>query len=147
MRNSPPLPRERTEMAKVCLIFSVRVEPTLVGMLPTSSQWFEEVRCSRTSPNSLGTCPVGLLPRSSQWFREVRCGRTAPNTLGTCPVGLLPPYVRVLIARGWANRSSGKAWDDSSRESRTVVPRARPVVQAWHVIFLISASICPPPRN
>ena len=27
------------------------------------------------------------------------------------------PYVRVLIARGWANRSSGKAWDDSSREA------------------------------
>ena len=26
-------------------------------------------------------------------------------------------YVRVLIARGWANRSSGKAWDDSSREA------------------------------
>ena len=46
-------------------------------------------------------------------------------------------YVRVLIARGWENRSSGKAWDDSSRESRTV-PRARPVVQVWHVIFLIS---------
>ena len=29
--------------------------------------------------------------------------------------------MRVLIARGWANRSSGKAWDDSSREGRTVV--------------------------
>ena len=50
------------------------------------------------------------------------------------------PYVRVLIARGWANRSSGKAWDDLSREGRTVVGQylARPVVQAWHVIFLIS---------
>ena len=55
-----------------------------------------------------------------------------------CRLGSRPsPYVRVLIARGWANRSSGSAWDDSSRESRTV-PRARPVVQAWHVIFLIS---------
>ena len=31
------------------------------------------------------------------------------------------PYVRVLIARGWANRRAGKAWDDSPRESRTVV--------------------------
>ena len=44
-------------------------------------------------------------------------------------------YVRVLIERGWANRSSGKAWDDSSRGGRTVVhgrtvSRARPVVQA-----------------
>ena len=51
------------------------------------------------------------------------------------------PYVRVLIARGWANRSSGKAWDDSSREGRRVVGQylARaPWCRAWHVIFLIS---------
>ena len=26
-------------------------------------------------------------------------------------------YVRVLIALGWENLSSGKAWDDSSREA------------------------------
>ena len=33
------------------------------------------------------------------------------------------PHVRVLIVRGWANRRAGKgrpAWDDSSREGRTV---------------------------
>ena len=35
------------------------------------------------------------------------------SSLGSRP----SPYVRVLIARGWANRSSGKAWDDSSREA------------------------------
>ena len=35
------------------------------------------------------------------------------GSLGSRP----SPYVRVLIARGWANRSSGKAWDDSSREA------------------------------
>ena len=35
----------------------------------------------------------------------------------TLSLGSRPsPYVRVLIARGWANRSSGKAWDDSSHE-------------------------------
>ena len=27
------------------------------------------------------TCPVGLLHPSSQWFGEVRCGRTAPNSV------------------------------------------------------------------
>ena len=27
------------------------------------------------------------------------------------------PYARVLIVRGWANLSSGKAWDDSLREA------------------------------
>ena len=37
----------------------------------------------------------------------------------------LTNYVRDLIARGWANRNSGKAWDDSSRESRTVVGQYR----------------------
>ena len=56
--------------------------------------------------------------------------------------------MRVLIARGWANRSSGireglapgmirHVRRRSVVGSRTV-PRARPVVQAWHVIFLIS---------
>ena len=77
-----------------------------------------------------GTCIIyySLLPGRPAYYRY---------SLGSRP----SPYVRVLIARGWANRSSGPggrpAWDDSSRESRTV-PRARPVVQAWHVIFLIS---------
>ena len=57
--------------------------------------------------------------------------------------------MRVLIARGWANRSSGKALGLAPGMIRHVrrrsvvlgsrtVPRARPVVQAWHVIFLIS---------
>ena len=44
-------------------------------------------------------------------------GECSMTSLGSRP----SPYVRVLIARRWANRSSGKAWDDSSRESRTVV--------------------------
>ena len=44
------------------------------------------------------------------------CGRPWAS-LGSRP----SPYVRVLIAWGWANRRAGKAWDDSSRESRTVV--------------------------
>ena len=35
------------------------------------------------------------------------------GSLGSRP----SPYVRVLIARGWANRSSGKAWDYLSREA------------------------------
>ena len=36
----------------------------------------------------------------------------------SCSLGSRPsPYVRILIARGWANRSSGKAWDDSSHEA------------------------------
>ena len=51
-------------------------------------------------------------------------GRRNPARRATVSLGSRPsPYVRVLIARGWANRSSGigKAWDDSSRESRTVV--------------------------
>jgi len=74
-----------------------------VGLLPPLSQWFGEVRCSRTSLNSprthsnlpcktaspyitvvrggsvysnlprlTRTFPVGLLPRTSQWFEEVR---------------------------------------------------------------------------
>ena len=41
--------------------------------------------------------------------------------LASVPGLPLTNYVRVLIARGWANRSSGKAWDDSSREGRTAV--------------------------
>ena len=32
------------------------------------------------SPELIRTCPVGLLPPSSQWFEEVWCGRTAPNS-------------------------------------------------------------------
>ena len=43
------------------------------------------------------------------------------NELASVPGLSLTNYVRVLIARGWENRSSGKAWDDSSREGRTVV--------------------------
>ena len=40
------------------------------------------------------------------------------STCSSSSLGSRPsPYVRVLIARGWANRSSGKAWDDSSREA------------------------------
>ena len=27
------------------------------------------------------TCPVVILPPASQWFEEVRCGRTTPNSL------------------------------------------------------------------
>ena len=54
--------------------------------------------------------------------------RTVPRRIFPrmiCSLGSRPsPYVRVLIARGWANRRT--------------VPRARPVVQAWHVIFLIA---------
>ena len=79
-----------------------------VRLLFPSSQWFEEVRCGRTTPNSLApflyaffslhhsgsrrfgvvelpeltrTFPVRLLFPSSQWFEEVRCGRTTPNSL------------------------------------------------------------------
>ena len=62
---------------------------------------------------------------------------TIKNSLGSRP----SPYVRVLIARGWENRSSGiregMIRHVRRRSSRTV-PRARPVVQAWHVIYLIS---------
>ena len=33
------------------------------------------------SPELTGTCPVGQLPPASQWFGEVRCVRTTPNSL------------------------------------------------------------------
>ena len=32
-------------------------------------------------PERTQNCPLGLLPLSSQWFEEVRCCRTAPNSL------------------------------------------------------------------
>ena len=50
-------------------------------------------------------------------YTHMRSATCSLFSLGSRP----SPYVRVLIARGWANRRAGKAWDDSSRESRTVV--------------------------
>ena len=49
----------------------------------------------------------------SRAFSPFLAGIPSERSLGSRP----SPYVRVLIARGWANRSSGKAWDDSSREA------------------------------
>ena len=82
-----------------------------------------------------------------------RYGSRVPGSLGSRP----SPYVRVLIARGWAKArfplrarfncaGVGKSKLGMIRHVRRrsvvqysrTVPRARPVVQAWHVIFLTS---------
>ena len=73
-----------------------------VGMLPTSSQWFEEVRCGRTTPNSLE--PVGLLPlqqSGSRRFGVVEPPRTHSKLL--CRP--YSPYITVVRGGSvWSNR-------------------------------------------
>ena len=32
-------------------------------------------------PELIRNCPVGLLPPATQWYEQVRCGRTSPNSL------------------------------------------------------------------
>ena len=75
--------------------------PQLVGL---PSQWFKEVRCGRTTPNSLqptlnplhhsGSLRFGLVePPQTHWYLpcrpaspfipEVWCGRTTPNSFET----------------------------------------------------------------
>ena len=54
-----------------------------------------------------------ITPSLTHMFNMSIKAARVPTSLGSRP----SPYVRVLIARGWANRSSGKAWDDSSREA------------------------------
>ena len=83
-----------------------------VGLLPPASQWFEEVWCGRTTPNSLetafflkqqsGSRRVGVVePPRTHWnlpcrpaspcFTEVWCG---PELIRNCPVGLHHSEVR-----------------------------------------------------
>ena len=60
-----------------------------VGLLPPASQWFEEVRCGRTTPNSLDTALWAFFPL---WFEEVRCGRTTQNSLETALEAYFPMH-------------------------------------------------------
>ena len=54
----------------------------LVGLLPPTAQWFEDVRCRRTFPNSLQTALEARFTLHP-CFEEVRCSRTSPNSLQT----------------------------------------------------------------
>ena len=50
-----------------------------IRLLANASQWFIEVRCGLTTPNSLEL----LLPQAAKWFEEVRCGQTTLNSFET----------------------------------------------------------------
>ena len=43
-------------------------------------------------PELTRTCPIGLLPPAAKWFEEVRCGRTTPNSLKTALWACFPLY-------------------------------------------------------
>jgi len=76
-----------------------------VRLLPPTSQWFEEVRCSRTSSNSLQTALQASFPlrhSGSRKFGRVEPPQThsnlpcwpalnLPKLTRSFPVGLLPP--------------------------------------------------------
>ena len=56
------------------LIFAVGLASKTGHMTQRGSVW-------SNSPEPTGTCPVGPLPPASQWFGEVRCVRTTLNSL------------------------------------------------------------------
>jgi len=67
----------------------------LVGQLPPTSQWFEEVQCSRTSSNSLKTALPASFPlhhSGSRRFGELEPPRTRSNL----PCGPASPFVTVI---------------------------------------------------
>jgi len=66
-----------------------------VGLLHPTSQWFEEVRCSRTSSNSLQTAVLASFPfhhSGSRRFGELEPPRTRSNL----PCGPASPFVTVI---------------------------------------------------
>ena len=72
-----------------------RTPTFLVGLLPPSSQRFEEVRCSRTSPNSLDPFLYACSPLRHSGLR--RFGEVEPpQTHSTLPCRPASPYSTVV---------------------------------------------------
>ena len=74
-----------------------------VALLPPTSQWFEDVRCTQTSPNSLETSLYACIPlrhSGSRWFGEVK----PPQTHSNFPCRPASPYITVVWGGSvWSN--------------------------------------------
>ena len=93
---------------------------------------FDDHYWKRVRPGHV-TCGQGVQPNSLSVTFDPAHNKAKIGRVWYIPFPFLPRspslgsrpspynYVRVLIARGWANRRAGKAWVDSSREGRTVV--------------------------
>ena len=66
-----------------------------VGLLPPTSQWFEDVRCSRTSSNSLKTAPPASFPLHHSGLRRFGVVEP-PRTRSNLPCGPASPFVTLV---------------------------------------------------
>ena len=95
-----------------------------VGLLPPTSQWFEDVRCSRTFPNSLQTAleaRLTLQHTGSRRFGEVEPHQTHSNL----PCRPASPFVTVLGETGLQGRVECRGNEGGSRPTGLVRERSR----------------------
>jgi len=74
-----------------------------VGLLPPTSQWFEKVRCSRTSSNSLQTALHASFPLHHSGLRRFGVVEP-PQTHSNLPCRPASPFITVV--RGGSERSN-----------------------------------------